>query len=103
LAGDPYVLLSSTPGGNLAGLRGETTKPRESLQLLPTFCNRREPEYLVTIEYSSPLKASAQDFTLKRRGRGEGKSVLVTQSQQNCLLLQTAKTIFCNVNPAIFL
>lgn len=45
---------------------GGEMKQREPSQILPTFCNRREPEYLVTMEYSSPPKASAQDFTLKK-------------------------------------
>lgn len=71
---------------------GEDVKLREPSQLLPTFCKRREPEYLVTMEYSSTPKASAQDFTLKRRKKG--KLVLIIQSQQNSLLLQTGRWSF---------
>lgn len=73
LAGDLCVLLFFTPGENFGGLHGEMTQSQgKPSQLLPTFCNRREPEYLVTMEYSSPPKASAQDFTLKR-GKNENQ------------------------------
>lgn len=70
------LILSSTLGQTLGGTWGGDTEPREPSGVLPTFCNRREPEYLVTMEYSSPPKASAQDFTLKK-GPKEGKSMLV--------------------------
>lgn len=58
------VLFFPPPWGKPWKAHGEVQ--REPSQILPTFCNRREPEYLVTMEYSSPPKASAQDFTLKK-------------------------------------
>lgn len=81
------------PGGNLGRHRGADTKQREPSQVLPTFCNRREPEYLVTMEYSSPPKASAQDFTLKKAKRrktcvNNSKSAELVRLQS---FLQTSK------------